>query len=68
MKNDRTKAWMNRNRPISWHKKQLKRYVDRFKTVPASAVGPVNRLDAWSELYEEGYFKGKEYEDNGNIL
>jgi len=65
MKNDRTKAWMNRNRPISWHKKQLKKYVDKFQTVPASGKGGIARHKAWCALLDEGFFEGKKYEESG---
>ena len=68
MNRDRTKARKFRYWPVVWHKRQLKKYVDKFKTVPASATGSDNRLLAWSELFEEGYFKGKKYEETGRKL
>ena len=68
MNRDRTKATKFKLCPVSWHKMQLKKYVDRYKTVPASATGSDNRLLAWSELFEEGYFKGKKYEETGRKL
>ena len=68
MKRDRTKANINRYKSVVWHKKELCKYVDKHWTVPDSMVRPGNRLEAWGELFEEGYFKGKKYEVNGEIF
>jgi len=71
MNRDRTKATKFKLWPVSWHKRQLKKYVDKFKTVPPSTVGLSgygNRWKAWCELKDEGYFKGKKYEDTGRKL
>ena len=62
MNRDRTKATKFKLWPVSWHKRQLKKYVDKFKTVPASGIGGMNRHKAWCELLDDGYFEGKKFE------